>query len=121
MGKALERTVNVAWHGYFAGACTIVPVERETTITVAIPIGLGDVATFEGSEQMQSVVLFGVAYAEIVDHERKYDVACKMFPKAWGSGARNIAVGARETREDYRLLGVQPGVNHTCHDGFQRT
>jgi hypothetical protein len=80
MGKALERTVNVAWHDYLAGAWIIVPVERETTITVAILISLGDVATFEGSEQMQRVFLFGIAYVEIVDHEREYDVACTMLP-----------------------------------------
>ncbi len=70
-GKALERTVNVAWQGIVAGACVVVPFERETTIPVAIPIDLGDVATFEGGEQMQRVFLFGIAYTKVVHHERE--------------------------------------------------
>jgi hypothetical protein len=42
---------------------------------------------------MQRVFIFGIAYAEIVHHERENDIACEMLPQAWSNGTRDIAMG----------------------------
>jgi hypothetical protein len=41
---------------------------------------------------MVCVLLFGVAYSEVVDYEREHDVACDVTEKARGVGALDVSM-----------------------------
>ena len=40
---------------------------------------------------MVCVLLFGVAYSEVVDYEREHDVACDVTEQARGVGALDVS------------------------------
>ena len=55
----------------------VIPVESETKISCAVPIGVTEVVQFEDIEEMVNVILGDVFYAKIVNHKAETDwVSC---------------------------------------------
>ena len=86
MLEALQKFLDVAWHGDVDGALVVVPVEADSTIKFAVPVDVQGVMFLESFEQVVGMLFSDIFDTEVIYDEGKTDGTGDVFPQAWGVG-----------------------------------
>ena len=84
----VKGCLEIFGHGNVAGACSIVPVNDESTEEGTVPVYGYSINFFEGLDEVVSVFLTDVLDPKVVNDEQKNDGLGGVLPKRRSSGIR---------------------------------
>jgi len=113
VAKALECTVDVAWHGQVDGALFIIPGKGEAAVACGIPI-LGDLVLFlESGEEMHGIISVGVTDGEVIHDQGKAYIPGVMSPEAGSERTGVVTVRKEQALEVF--VGNASGLREAIH------